>query len=182
MKLIVGLGNPGSEYERTRHNVGFRVAEALALQLKTEFSAQKKLHGWLARSGDIFILKPDTFMNKSGQAVRATLDYYDKSIIQEKNWQKVLVVHDDLDIPFGKFKIHVGRGPKGHNGLLSIDQSLGSEEYIHVRVGVENRGDQRSVWPGHEFVLANFTIAEEAVLSSTIHTLVQELLNLLKIE
>lgn len=182
MKLIVGLGNPGAEYERTRHNVGFRVAEALASHLKTDFSTQKKLHGELARSGDLFILKPDTFMNRSGEAVRATLDYYDKTILQEKKWHHIIVIHDDLDIPFGKFKIHQGRGPKGHNGLLSIDQSLGSEEYVHVRVGVENRGDQRAVWPGHEFVLANFSTTEDELLSTTISLLVQELLNLLRIE
>jgi len=182
MKLIVGLGNPGSEYARTRHNVGFRVVEALADHFKTEFSLQKKLHGELARSGDIFLLKPDTFMNRSGEAVRATVDYYDKSLVQDKMWDQISVVHDDLDIPFGKFKIHAGRGPKGHNGLLSIDQSLGTEEYSHVRVGVENRGDQRAVWPGHEFVLANFTATEESILSTLIPEVVQELLKHLRIE
>lgn len=182
MKLIVGLGNPGSEYERTRHNVGFKIVEALAVRLNTEFSLQKKLNGELARSGDIFLLKPETFMNRSGEAVRATVDYYDKTLVQDKKWDQIFVIHDDLDIPFGKFKIHAGRGPKGHNGLLSIDQSLGTEEYIHVRVGVENRGDQRAVWPGHEFVLANFTAEEEVVLGNLKADVVQELLKHLRIE
>lgn len=176
MQLIVGLGNPGSEYVHTRHNVGFRVVDALAVALSTTFSHQKKVYGQLAQRGDVFILKPETFMNRSGEAVRATLNYFSVAKSAPYDLKKVFVVHDDLDIPLGKFKIQQAKGPKVHNGLLSIIQSLGSDQFINVRVGIENRGVDRFAYPGGKYVLSSFTSAEEDTLKQVIPQINQELL------
>jgi PTH1 family peptidyl-tRNA hydrolase len=182
MQLIVGLGNPGSEYVRTRHNVGFKVIDALAVALSTRFSYQKKVHGQLAQKDDIFLLKPETFMNRSGEAVRATLEYFGEGKPTTEQLKHVFVIHDDLDIALGKYKIQQGKGPKVHNGLLSITQCLGSELYINVRVGIENRGTDRLLFPGGKYVLAPFTSIEEDKLRQVIPQIVQELLKLLGIE
>lgn len=181
MQLIVGLGNPGSEYVHTRHNIGFRVAEALAVAVSTTFSHQKKVHGQLAQHDDIFILKPETFMNRSGEAVLATLNYFSAQKNAAHDLKKVFVIHDDLDIALGKFKIQQGKGPKVHNGLLSIIQSLGSDQFINVRVGVENRGSDRLNFPGGKYVLASFTSVEEDKLKQVVPQIIQELLRLLEV-
>lgn len=153
VKLIVGLGNPGKEYENTRHNAGFLVVDELQ---------KRKL------PKDVVTKKSDRFMNESGIFVKGL---YTKYNIQNTD---LYVVHDDLDIKLGEYKIQLGRGPKDHNGVKSVDGELGTSEYWHVRVGIDNRPlDNRPL--GEEFVLQNFTDDERQILDKTIKTLCKEL-------
>src|SRR3989344_1048929 len=119
MKLVVGLGNPGSKYAHTRHNVGYLVADKLS-------------------ASDFLILLPDKFMNRSGVVLKAFLKKHPKIELKD-----VYVVHDDLDIELGKYKLTFGKGPKVHNGLKSIYEQLGTKDFWHLRIGIDSdRGGQ----------------------------------------
>ncbi|WP_415973763.1 aminoacyl-tRNA hydrolase [Rhodococcus sp. 077-4] len=132
--LIVGLGNPGPQYEKTRHNVGFMVADAFAGRIGSSFSSHKKSNSDIvqARLGNrsVVIAKPRTFMNLSGQPVAALARFFS---IEPAN---IVVVHDELDIDFGALRLKLGGGEGGHNGLRSISQHLSTKDYLRVRVGV----------------------------------------------
>ncbi|KZF03182.1 MAG: aminoacyl-tRNA hydrolase [Rhodococcus sp. (in: high G+C Gram-positive bacteria)] len=132
--LIVGLGNPGSQYEATRHNAGFMVADVLADRIGAKFSSHKKSNSDIvtARLGDrsVIVAKPRTFMNLSGQPVAALARFYSVEPAD------IVVVHDELDIDFGAIRLKLGGGEGGHNGLRSITQHLGTKDYLRVRVGV----------------------------------------------
>lgn len=159
MKLLVGLGNPGKEYENTRHNVGFLFLDYLAHNSDENFphtfNTQKKFHAEIAEiqleNERILLLKPLTFMNESGRAVSGALQFYKLSP------SDLILVHDDLDIAFGQFKIQHAKGPKIHNGVTSVETSIQSSEFLRVRIGVENRTVPIS---GSEYVLQNFTQEE----------------------
>lgn len=153
--LIVGLGNPGPQYEKTRHNVGFMVADALAGRVGSAFSSHKKSNSDIvqARLGrrSVVIAKPRTFMNLSGQPVAALARFFS---VDAAN---IVVVHDELDIDFGALRLKLGGGEGGHNGLRSISQHLSTKDYLRVRVGVgrpPGRMDPAS------FVLKPFSAAE----------------------
>ncbi|MGV8872322.1 MAG: aminoacyl-tRNA hydrolase [Rhodococcus sp. (in: high G+C Gram-positive bacteria)] len=132
--LIVGLGNPGPQYEKTRHNVGFMVADALAGRIGGAFSSHKKSNSDVVQarlgSRSVVIAKPRTFMNLSGQPVAALARFFS---IDPAN---IVVVHDELDIDFGSLRLKLGGGEGGHNGLRSISQHLSTKDYLRVRVGV----------------------------------------------
>jgi PTH1 family peptidyl-tRNA hydrolase len=131
MKLIVGLGNPGSEYTQTRHNIGFMVADELANHYHASFSTDKKLKADIAkfeyRDESILIAKPQTYMNLSGDSVRLVMDYYKVAL------EDVWVLSDDLDLEFGTVRIRQGGGSGGHNGLRDIIQKIGEDlaEHFH---------------------------------------------------
>lgn len=132
-KLIVGLGNPGPQYSWTRHNAGFMVLDRLSSQAgipitKKAFSGLCGDGNWLGER--LFLLKPQTFMNLSGRSVAEALRFYKLSL------SDLIVIHDDLDIPFGKLKLKEGGGHGGHNGLRSLGQELGSANFVRVRVGI----------------------------------------------
>lgn len=153
--LIVGLGNPGPQYEKTRHNVGFMVADALAGRIGGAFSSHKKSNSDVVQarlgSRSVIIAKPRTFMNLSGQPVAALARFFS---IEPAN---IVVVHDELDIDFGALRLKLGGGEGGHNGLRSISQHLSTKDYLRVRVGVgrpPGRMDPAS------FVLKPFSAAE----------------------
>ena len=143
IKLIVGLGNPGSQYEHTRHNAGFWFLDELAHAWGVSFQSQKKYHGQAARAerpqGDIWLLKPDTFMNLSGQAVAPLAQFY------KIKPEEILVVHDELDIPCGRIKFKLGGGNGGHNGLKDIQARLGTSDYYRLRLGIDHPGDRNLV-------------------------------------
>ncbi len=149
--LVAGLGNPGREYARNRHNVGFLVVEELARRHDARFRA--KFHGRLAetRLGErrVALLAPETFMNESGRSVAAAVNYFK---LQPEN---LLVVHDEVDLEPGRLQLRLGGGLAGHNGLRSIAATLKTKEFLRLRVGVgrPGRGDRRSV---ADFVLSNF--------------------------
>ena len=142
--MIVGLGNPGSEYEQTRHNAGFWFLDELAWQWKVSFKEEKKFFGEVVRAslpdGDVWLLKPMTFMNRSGQSVAALAQFY------KIKPEEILVVHDELDIPCGRIKFKLGGGNGGHNGLKDIQARLGTPaDYYRLRLGIDHPGDRNLV-------------------------------------
>lgn len=178
MKLIVGLGNPGDKYSRTRHNVGFMVMEALAKRMGLEKWELSNKHKSLLVTLPQFILaKPQTFMNDSGVAVSALASYF------KINNSDLFVVHDDLDIKLGEYKIQNGIGPKVHNGVNSIEEKLGSNDFWRVRAGIDNRIAARSegffVGSGEEYVLQKFSDDEYRVLDSVIKNILTDLIDLI---
>ena len=129
-RLIVGLGNPGPEYEATRHNVGFWFVDRLADTLKVSLAPQAKFYGKAARAGDLWLLQPSTFMNRSGQAVAALANFYKISPAE------ILVIHDELDLPPGGIRLKQGGGNGGHNGLKDIQAKLGTPDFWRLRLGI----------------------------------------------
>ncbi|MEV6359460.1 aminoacyl-tRNA hydrolase [Nocardia asteroides] len=132
--LVVGLGNPGPEYERTRHNVGFLVADVLAERVGGRFAVHKKSGADLLQARldgrQILIAKPRAYMNLSGRPVAALAKFFSVPVDQ------VIVVHDELDLPFGTIKLKQGGGEGGHNGLRSISQALTTKDYLRTRIGI----------------------------------------------
>jgi PTH1 family peptidyl-tRNA hydrolase len=165
MIFVIGLGNPGQEYQRTRHNAGFLVLDALAKKFDVEFSSMSKVEGEVAKLGDVVLVKPQTFMNDSGESVRKTLAFYHET--KTGAYPNLFVVHDDLDIPLGKWKSVYGSGPKVHNGVNSIRETLESEAFWYIRVGVDNRGGDRQI-PGEQYVLQPFPEAEWQTMTGII--------------
>jgi PTH1 family peptidyl-tRNA hydrolase len=141
LRLIVGLGNPGADYAETRHNAGFWLCERLSRELGASLGRESRFHGIAgqARAEQIWILLPQTFMNRSGQAVRALTQFYR---IQP---EEMLVVHDELDLPPGQMRLKFGGGLGGHNGLKDITAHLGTQDYWRLRVGIGHPGDRNEV-------------------------------------
>ncbi|MBI5448953.1 aminoacyl-tRNA hydrolase [Candidatus Gottesmanbacteria bacterium] len=138
MKLIVGLGNPGREYESTRHNIGFMVVDRLSHELGTgpvSWETDTKKNVMTAKIGDVLLVKPLTFMNASGFAVRALVDFY--KLAPTDVW----VIHDDMDLPLGKIRIREKGGTAGHNGVDSILQQLKSDLFVRFRLGIGRGGE-----------------------------------------
>jgi PTH1 family peptidyl-tRNA hydrolase len=152
--LVVGLGNPGDEYEHTRHNIGFMVVDELARRWNAA-GWRDKFGGEIAQAKDIVVLKPQEYMNVSGQAVQRTQQFYKV----EPN--QTIVVHDEIDLPFGKIRVKVGGGHGGHNGLRSIIQSAG-DAFIRVRCGVGKPDGGKDRVTGH--VLGGFSKVEKTEL------------------
>lgn len=166
-KTIFGLGNPGEEYQNTRHNAGFLFVIYLRKKLGlSNFSFNKKLQAEVSVSRDMILAKPQTFMNLSGEAVKKTLSYfYDdfkEAALQHELLNNLYIAHDDLDLELGQYKIQQGVGPKQHNGLLSIYQALGTENFWHVRIGIDDRGGVRTM-PPDKYVLQR--LSESRVLN-----------------
>ncbi len=143
IKLFVGLGNPGPEYEATRHNAGFWWIDALARQLKLGLQMDRSYHGMLARTSingqTVWLLQPQTFMNLSGKSVAALARFF--KIAPEE----ILVAHDEMDIAPGEAKLKLGGSHAGHNGLRDIHAQLGSDRYWRLRIGVGHPGDKSEV-------------------------------------
>ena len=154
--LVAGLGNPGQRHERDRHNVGWMVVDELARRRDVSFKA--KFNGRLGetRIDDyrLALLKPETFMNESGRSISAAARFYKVPV------DRVLVVHDDVDLDLGRLQARAGGGLAGHNGLRSIAQMLGAPDFLRLRVGVgrPGRGDPREV---ADFVLSSFELYED---------------------
>lgn len=159
MWLVVGLGNPGKQYERNRHNVGFRVVERLAERWKAG-PLKEKFQGRFAKASfagtECVLLEPLTFMNLSGESVRKAMDFFKVPV------ERVIVIHDEMDVPFGELRVKVGGGAAGHNGLRSIT-SHATAEFVRVRVGVG-----RPPRAGAEWVLSDFSSSEGAELGDVL--------------
>jgi len=147
LRLVVGLGNPGPDYSETRHNAGFWFCERLGAELGVSFSREARYHGLVARHRpagadsrcDLWLLMPQTFMNRSGQAVQALAHFYRIAPAE------MLVVHDELDIPPGQLRLKFGGGLGGHNGLKDITSHLGTQDYWRLRIGIGHPGDRNEV-------------------------------------
>jgi PTH1 family peptidyl-tRNA hydrolase len=169
MKIIVGLGNPGKKFEKTRHNLGFMVLDRFAS--KNKFPKFKMKKEFLATVSEkkigkekIILAKPQTFMNNSGLAVKRIFEKLRTSNIEPLT-SNLWVIHDDLDIPFGKIKISFGRGSGGHKGVQSIIDEIGRKDFVRFRIGIGKRevGIRKK-----EFVLEKFSKKEEKILKKVI--------------
>ena len=158
MKLVVGLGNPGEKYKQTRHNVGWLVVDKLGkLGLK-----------------NVLFFKPDLFMNKSGVVVKKLMKKYPKVTGED-----LYIVYDDLDIKLGEFKLSFGKGPRDHNGLKSIYEQIGTNDFWHVRVGIDNRMNVSFDGSGEDYVLSKWLLKEKEILDNVIERIVKELKDVL---
>nr|WP_289038353.1 aminoacyl-tRNA hydrolase [uncultured Allobacillus sp.] len=162
MKCIVGLGNPGLKYKHTRHNIGFDVIDYLAKQngwklKKGKFEAHYAVENWQGEK--VLILKPQTFMNLSGQSVRQAMDFYD---IEPEN---LLVVYDDLDLPTGKIRLRHTGGHGGHNGIRNIIEHLGVKEFNRVRFGIGRPETNIDIV---HYVLSKFSKQEKEIINPSI--------------
>ncbi|WP_243292574.1 aminoacyl-tRNA hydrolase [Bacillus sp. FJAT-47783] len=154
MKVMVGLGNPGKRYENTRHNVGFMVIDELAKRLSINVDQSKfnGLYGIGHVSGErVILLKPMTYMNLSGECVRPLMDYYKVAI------EDLVAIYDDLDLPVGKVRLRQKGSAGGHNGIKSMIQHLGTQQFKRVRIGIDRPKDGMKV---SDYVLGNFHAEE----------------------
>ena len=158
MRIIVGLGNPGSRYEKSRHNAGCMVIDRLSDEYRipmTRKSDDYEAGSGLAGEERLLLVKPVTFMNRSGIAVRQILDYFHETP------SRLLILHDDLDIPLGQVKVKLNGGAGGHNGVASVIEAIGSNDFVRIRIGIGRPLRKEEVV---SFVLAPFESAEaEAV-------------------
>ncbi len=177
MKIYVGLGNPGEKYQKTRHNAGFMFVDTMAEELGLSFKFEKKFNSALAvKRDDLFLLKPQTFMNNSGQALGAFLNYLKIDLKDSLSGpEDLVVVHDDLDLALGTFKLQKAVGPKEHNGLQSIYQHLGTKDFWHLRLGVDSRQGLRNIPPA-DYVLQTMPQPERQIFYKTVKVLLQDLL------
>ena len=166
IKLLVGLGNPGNEYEDTRHNAGFWWIDAVARELKVSLTPERSYHGLVARTTvkgqTVWLLEPQTFMNLSGKSVGALARFFK---IQP---QEILVAHDELDISPGEAKLKLGGSHAGHNGLRDIHAQLGTADYWRLRLGVGHPGDKAEVvnWVLKKPMLEHRKAIDDSILRS----------------
>ena len=158
MTLFVGLGNPGSQYEDNRHNIGFKVIDKLVNDFNARDISKTSFHGKLYRSTYSLFLKPTTYMNLSGKSVQAVKNFFKVEL------EDIIVIHDDIDLPFGAVRFKRGGGHGGHNGLKSLDTAI-SKEYLRVRVGVGKPEHKSQV---ADYVLGNFSLEEQKMLNTLI--------------
>lgn len=154
MRLVVGLGNPGRRYENTRHNVGWQFVDALQSKFKSKFK-------------EITFKKTDAFMNNSGEAVKKLATNY------KLPTTNLYIVHDDLDIPLGQFKIQFAKGPKDHKGVQSVEDMLGTNQFWRIRVGIENRNPENRI-SGEEYTLQDFLPEEREKIDEVIEKIRKE--------
>ena len=163
MHLIVGLGNPGADYAKTRHNAGFLLVEKLAEQWKANWTNERKFQARVARADcagkKVLLAEPQTFMNLSGEAVGALVKFYQLPL------EKILVVVDDADLPLGEIRLRPGGGTGGHHGLESVTQHLGSKNFARLRIGIGRKDEAREI-TGH--VLGKFGADESALLKKVL--------------
>jgi PTH1 family peptidyl-tRNA hydrolase len=168
MKLIVGLGNPGKKYAKTRHNIGFRVVDEMEKSL--DFSSTSL--GINARDKNLIFLKPDTFMNNSGRAIKQALKY------SSLKTQDLIVIHDDIDLLFGDVRVSKDSSSAGHKGVQSIINELGTQNFTQVRIGISPKSEARnpkSEIDTADFVLKNFTKTEEKQIPEIIKKAIDEI-------
>jgi PTH1 family peptidyl-tRNA hydrolase len=166
--LVVGLGNPGSRYEGTRHNVGFMALEVVAAAAGSAFRAQPRLQGLLADVGNgeerLRLLLPQTFMNESGRSIRAALDWFGFDPAE------LLVVVDDMDLPLGRLRLRASGSAGGHNGLRSTISHLGTQDFARLRIGIgapaDHPAERRARTIGH--VLGRFSAGEQPLLQAVL--------------
>jgi len=180
MKLVVGLGNPGKQYQKTRHNVGFVMLDALhtalteynvnTWELSKKFNAQ--IAGCTMHGDKVILAKPMTFMNASGEAIQLIAHFYQLS------HDDIIVVHDDKDIKLGEIKVQKDRGDAGHNGIKSIIEHIGGKGFMRVRVGIAPE-DPAKIKDTAEFVLKKFGIFEKKKLEEVIQKTVEEIRTLI---
>lgn len=178
MKLIVGLGNPGKKYSATRHNIGFQIVDIFQKE-NPGFSSWQKNSKFQAEISEgnlgqekIILAKPNTFMNESGRAVQAIVHYYKMAPLD------IVIIHDDLDLPIGKYKIQKDISSAGHNGIKSIIEKLGTQMFHRVRIGISKQ-DKEKRGKTENFVLNNFSIMEKLKLRPLKNQIIEQIKTLL---
>ncbi|MBI2415064.1 MAG: aminoacyl-tRNA hydrolase [Candidatus Kerfeldbacteria bacterium] len=159
MKLVVGLGNPGKQYARTRHNVGWRVLDAM---VTADWKTVKNCQALIVKQADVLYAKPVTFMNESGIAVAALLHYYHLTTAD------LCIVYDDKDLPFGTIRFRNKGSAGGHNGMKSIIQHIGTENFARLRIGIAPDQSGMIIHDTADYVLSKFTTQEEQALPKII--------------
>jgi PTH1 family peptidyl-tRNA hydrolase len=165
MKLLVGLGNPGKKYERTRHNAGYWWTEKVAHEAKAAFRADAKFFGRIAKishPADIWLLMPDTYMNNSGRAVSAVSTFF------KIEPREILVAHDELDLTPGVARLKFGGGTSGHNGLKDIAEFIGSKDFWRLRLGIGHPRDTASEQEVVDYVLHPPRLEEQPLIDDAI--------------
>ncbi len=170
MKLLIGLGNPGKKYEDTRHNIGFQIINKLKQEYKfPEFTFSKKhnadISEGILNNERLLLAKPQTFMNNSGKAV--------KSLIKNAKDERLIVIHDDIDLPVGSFKISENRGSAGHKGVDSIIKFLGTKNFARIRIGIQPKTGKPK--RAEDFVLKKPAKEEKESLEKVIEKVLSEL-------
>jgi peptidyl-tRNA hydrolase, PTH1 family len=170
MHLIVGLGNPGADYAKTRHNAGFLFVEKLAELWQCGWTNERKFQARMARAErggkKVLLCEPQTFMNLSGESVAAAQQFYQLPL------EKILVVVDDADLPLGEIRLRPSGGSGGHHGLESVTQHLGSKEYARLRIGIGRKNEARQI-TGH--VLGKFSADESRLLEKVLERAAQQI-------
>lgn len=164
MRFIIALGNPGDQYAQTRHNAGVFLVDKLAIKLPSNYGWRKYKEKMVFESPNLTLVKTaSVFMNESGRLVT---QYKDREI-----W----IVHDDLDIRIGEYKVQRGIGPKVHNGLLSVEQALGTKDFWRIRIGIENRGKgtEEQRFSGEDYVLQRFNEEEQKIIDNVLNEIIQ---------
>jgi PTH1 family peptidyl-tRNA hydrolase len=161
--LIVGLGNPGEDYAKTRHNAGFLLVEKLAAQWRSGWTKERKFQARMSRAErggrTVLLAEPQTFMNLSGESVAALMQFYQLSL------ERLLLVVDDADLPLGEIRLRPGGGAGGHHGLESVTQHVSSREYARLRIGIGRSGESRQIT---SYVLGKFSPGESALLDKVL--------------
>lgn len=153
MALVIGLGNPGEKYQNTPHNIGFEIIECFARKNNfPDFVFSKKTHSLASKKNSIILIKPQNFMNNSGKAAKEAVSFWKEKYI--------IVVHDDIDLPFGKIKIAENRGSAGHKGVESIIQETGKKQLTRIRIGVK---PEKEVNNPERFVVKKFHQQEQEI-------------------
>lgn len=155
MKLVVGLGNPGKKYSKTKHNIGFISIDHYVDSNNLKLKKERKFKGESLKTGDITLLKPHTFMNNSGISIKAIMDYYNIEV------NDILIIYDDLDLPLGKIRLREKGSAGGHNGIKSIISHLKTEEFRRVRVGI----DKNPLIETKNYVLSSFSKKEMEIMN-----------------
>ena len=184
MKLLIGLGNPGTEFQHNRHNTGFLFLDYLIHQIdpNSRFNNQGKLEALscqiVINKKQLLLLKPQTFMNNSGLAVIKTVNYYHLNIEND-----LMLIHDDLDLNLGEYKIQFSKGPHVHNGINSVTSSLGSSNFWRVRIGIAGESYQeikdKQLAVAENYILKDFSKSELKQLEMVFSGIVPELKTLL---
>lgn len=165
MKLIVGLGNPGREYEMTRHNIGFMTIDKYASKLGVSITKEKfnGLYGETIINGEkIILLKPQSFINLSGEVIRKYVDFF------KINIEDILIIHDDLDLTLGTYKVKQKGSSGGHNGLKNIELHLGTQEYKRIKIGISNN----KLMDTKDYVLGRLSKEEQEIIDKVKDTVV----------
>ena len=168
-QLIVGLGNPGSKYEGTRHNIGFEVVDRLAQSWQLSWQQNRRFQGMFAEGfgphgGKVFLLKPLTYMNRSGQSIRSVIDWYKLSL------PSLLVIYDDLDLPLGRLRLRLSGSAGGHKGIESTISHLGSQQFPRLRLGIGQPGLKGETI---SYVLSRFAPDEIPLVSEVVQLAVE---------
>jgi len=158
MKLVVGLGNPGRKYKKTKHNVGFICLDYYAKKNGLTFKLDNKFNGEWLKQGDLLLLKPHTFMNLSGHSIVKIMKFYDVQI------EDVLIIYDDLSLPFGKIRLREIGSAGGHNGIKSIIQNFKTEDFKRIKIGI----DRNPMMEQKDYVLSKFSKPEQKELEDKV--------------